>query len=100
LVRVTVAPPLPLPPVPEQLNVKVVVPMIAPVEAVPLVACDPLQPPDAVHAVAFVEFHVSVVAAPLGTLVGLAVIMTVGAGTTVTLAEPPPEPPMPVQVSV
>ena len=52
----------------------------------PLVALVPLQPPVAVHEVALVELHVSVEAAPLATEVGFAVSVTVGAGTTVTVA--------------
>ena len=46
----------------------------------------PLQPPEAVHEVALVELHVSVEAPPLATEVGFAVRVTVGAGTTVTVA--------------
>ena len=46
----------------------------------------PPQPPEAVHEVAFVELQVSVDAVPLATEVGFAVNMTVGAGTTVTVA--------------
>jgi hypothetical protein len=53
---------------------------------VPLVAIVPLQPPVAVHEVALVELHVSVDAAPLATEVGFAIKVTVGAGTTVTVA--------------
>ena len=52
----------------------------------PLVALVPLQPPVAVHEVALVELHVSVEAAPLAIEVGFAVNVTVGAGTTVTVA--------------
>ena len=53
---------------------------IASVLRVPLVAFVPLQPPDAVHEVAFVELHVSVEAAPLAMDVGFAVSVTVAAG--------------------
>jgi hypothetical protein len=67
---------------------------------VPLIALAPLQPPVAVHEAALAELHVNVDAAPLATEVGLAVNVTVGAGTTVmvtvaTLLVPP----TPVQVS-
>jgi hypothetical protein len=66
----------------------------------PLVALVPLQSPEAVHDVAFVELQVSVEAAPLATEVGFAVNVTVGRGPTVTVAVAtllvPPEP---VQVS-
>ena len=41
--------------------------MRAPVLWLPLVALAPLQPPEAVHAVALVELHVSVDAPPLAT---------------------------------
>ena len=45
---------------------------------VPLVAFVPLQLPEAVHAVAFVELHVSVEAAPLATDVGAALSEAAG----------------------
>jgi hypothetical protein len=67
---------------------------------VPLVALLPLQLPDAVHEVAFVELQVNVDAAPLATDVGFAVNVTVGAGTTVTVAVATLlVPPVPVQVN-
>ena len=73
----------------------------APVLAVPLVALTPLQPPDAVHAVAFVVLQVSVDEAPLATLAGLMPRLTVGAGgVTVTVTVWFAEPPGPVQVRV
>jgi hypothetical protein len=60
----------------------------------------PLQPPEAVHEVAWVELHVSVEAEPLVTELGFAVSVTVGRAPTVTVAVAtllvPPEP---VQVS-
>ncbi|MBS0375270.1 MAG: hypothetical protein JSR73_11870 [Proteobacteria bacterium] len=96
----TVAFALPEPPVPVQVSVKVVAAVRFPVLAEPLVAFVPLQPPDAVQVVAFVELQVSVEAPPLATLVGLAVSVTVGAGTTVTVVLALPEPPVPVQLSV
>jgi hypothetical protein len=72
-----------------------------PVLRVPLVASDPLQPPDAEHAVAFVEDQVRVEAAPLATVVGLADRVTVGAAVfTVTVADWAALPPLPVQVRV
>ena len=55
--------------------------MRAPVLWLPLVALAPLQPPVAVHEVAFVELHVSVDAPPLLTEVGAALKDAVGAGT-------------------
>lgn len=75
-----------MPPVPVQINVKLVVAASEPVEVLPLVAWLPLHPPEAVQVVALVELQVSVEAPPIGTLFGLAVRVTVGAGTTVTVA--------------
>ncbi|MBS0375269.1 MAG: hypothetical protein JSR73_11865 [Proteobacteria bacterium] len=70
-----------------------------PVLAEPLVAFDPLQPPEAVHVVAFVELQLRVDAVPLASEVGFAVSVTVGAGTTVTVADcRPVVPPGPVHV--
>ncbi len=69
----------------------------------------PLQPPEAVQEVAFVEDHVIVERAPLATVVGFAEIVTVGAAggggggvedVTVTVAERAVLPPDPVQVRV
>jgi hypothetical protein len=58
----------------------------------------PLQPPEAVQAVAFDELHVSTDEPPLVTMVGVAVIVALGATFTVTLAAVL-VPPAPVQVS-
>jgi hypothetical protein len=66
-------------------SVKVVVAATGPVEAVPLVTWLPAQPPDAVQAVASVELQVRVEEPPLAMLVGVAVNVTVGGGTTVTV---------------
>ena len=72
----------------------------APVLWVPLVPFVPLQPPEAVHEAALVEFHVRIDVPPLTTVVGLADKATVGAGTTVTVVVAAAlEPPAPVQVS-
>ena len=60
----------------------------------------PVQPPAAVQLVAFVELHVNVDELPDGMLLGDADSVTVGAGTTVTLAVCAAEPPVPLQVSV
>jgi hypothetical protein len=57
-----------------------VVALSAAVDTVPLVGSAPLQPPEAVHAVALVELHVSIAVPPDVTLVGLAVMVAVGAG--------------------
>jgi hypothetical protein len=71
-----------------------------PVEAEPLVGSLPLQPPDAVHEVAFVEVHVSVALLPFATVLGLADKLTVGsAWVTDTVADWNALPPAPVQVS-
>ena len=61
----------------------------------------PLQPaPEAVHEVALVELQVRVDAAPLATDVGFAVNVTVGTGTTVTVAAATLlVPPVPLQLS-
>jgi hypothetical protein len=75
-----------IPPAPVQINEYEFVAVSAAVPWVPLVALVPLQPPEAVQEVALVELHVSVEAPPLATEVGFAVNVTVGAGTTLTLA--------------
>ncbi len=64
-------------------------------------ASEPLQPPDAAQEVALVDDHVKVEVAPLATVVGLALSVTVGAGVvTVTVANCAALPPAPVQVRV
>jgi hypothetical protein len=68
------------------------------VDALPLTAREPLQPPLATQAVALLVLQVSVELPPLLTAVGFAVSVTSGATTTVALPEPVP--PVPVQVSV
>jgi hypothetical protein len=50
-----------------------------PVEAVPLIASEPLQPPEAVHVLALVEVHVSVDVVPEPIVEGDAPSDTVGA---------------------
>jgi hypothetical protein len=97
---VTVFESLAVPPVPVQLSVNVVVAESALLVAVPLVAFEPDQPPDAVHDVAFVLVHDSCVVAPLDTLAGDTLRLTVGAPVTVTVFESLAVPPAPVQVSV
>ncbi len=72
-----------------------------PVDWLPLTALLPVQPWEAVQEVAFVEDQVSVEAAPLVTVVGLAASETVGAGeVTDTVADWVALPPVPVQTSV
>jgi hypothetical protein len=93
------------PPAQEQIKVKPVVDVIAPVETPTalLVDCGPLQPPEAVHVVASVLLHVSVDVPPLTILAGVAVSITVGAGAagvTTTVVLEAPEPPGPEQLKV
>jgi hypothetical protein len=77
-----------------------VVVLSAPVVEDPLVARDPCQPPEAVQEVALVEDQVSVVFAPVCTVLGLAARFTVGAAlVTDTVAVCVALPPAPVQVS-
>ena len=76
-----------------------VVAVSADVLAVPAVASAPLQPPEALQEVAFVDDHERAEAAPLFTVLGLAAKATVGAGlVTVTVATCEALPPDPVQV--
>ena len=59
--------------------------MSAPVEALPLVALLPLQPPEAVHDVAWVVLHISAAELPCATLAGLELSETVGFGAELEL---------------
>lgn len=72
-----------VPPVPVQVIAYEVGIAIAPVLSVPLVALVPLQPPEAVHELAFVELQVRVEAAPLLTAVCAALRDAVGRGRLV-----------------
>jgi hypothetical protein len=87
---VTVALALADPSEPVQVIVKLVVAFSAPVELEPFVSLEPLQPPEAAHAVAFVEFQLSVALAPAEMLVGDALKDTVG-GVPDELPPPPPQ---------
>jgi hypothetical protein len=100
-VTLTVADALAVPPAPLQARANVVAAVSAPVLADPVTAFAPLQPPLAVHEVAFVLDQFSMAAAPLVTVAGVAVSVTVGKGlaATVTVAEPVAVPPLPVQLS-
>jgi len=91
-----------VPPAPVQLMVYVTVPVAAGVtDWLPLMALLPDQPPEAVQLVTLVVAHDSVVALPSVTVLGEALKLSVGAGVeTVTVVEPVPVPPGPVQVSV
>jgi hypothetical protein len=81
------------PPAPEHVSTYVGLVVNAPVLCEPDVATDPLQLPEALHEVALVELHVSVLLPPLLTDIGDAESETVGAGVdppptvTVTLSE-------------
>jgi hypothetical protein len=91
-----------VPPGPVQVSEYDVFAVRAPVLWLPLVASVPLQPPEAVHAVALAELHVSVEAPPVATLVGFAVNVAVGAALVVTMTVAVAAglaPPGPVQVS-
>jgi hypothetical protein len=67
----------------------------------PLVGSLPLQPPDALQAVALVDDQDNVDAAPLPTVLGVAVNVTAGAGVvTVTVADCAALPPAPLHVRV
>jgi hypothetical protein len=75
--------------------------VIAPVACEPLLATAPVQAPEAVHAVALVEDQVNVELPPFETLVGLALMETLGGvADVVTVADWDAEPPAPVHVSV
>jgi len=67
-----------VPPVPEQLSVKVLLPDSAPVLSLPLVGLLPLQAPAATQLVASVDDHVSIVEPPASTVVSAALKVTVG----------------------
>jgi hypothetical protein len=88
------------PPVPEQLSVYVPLADRAPVLCVPDVALVPVQLPDAVQLVAFVELQVNVDEPPDAMLLGDALSVTVGACAIVTVAVCDAEPPVPEQLSV
>jgi hypothetical protein len=89
------------PPAPVQVKVNFVVAVRAGVVCEPAVASAPLQPPEAVQAVALVDDHVNAEVAPLLMVVGFAVRVTAGAGAvTDTVADCAALPPLPVQVKV
>jgi hypothetical protein len=89
------------PPAPVQVSVYLVVAASAAVFCEPLVVSAPLQPPEAAQEVALFEDQVNVDVAPLATVLGLALSVTVGAGlVTVTVADCAPLPPGPSQVRV
>ncbi len=67
----------------------------------PLIALPPDQAPEAVQEVALVDVQVKVELPPLATVLGLALMPTVGVrcGLTVTVVDCAALPPLPVQVS-
>jgi hypothetical protein len=85
-VAIVLAPPAPL-----QINENDVVAVRAPVLCVPLAVFVPVQPPEAVHAVALVELQVRFDEAPLFTLVGIALIVALGVIGSVELLLLPPQ---------
>jgi hypothetical protein len=87
-----------LPPAPVHMSENTVEPVRGALVYVPLAACAPVQEPEAVHAVALVEFHVSVVVPPGAMLTGFAARVAVGTMLTVTDAAGL-VPPAPAQVS-
>ena len=71
-----------------------------PLDCDPLVGLLPDQAPDAVHAVAFAALHRSVELVPLAMVLGVALMLTVGAvDFTDTVADCVALPPLPVQVN-
>lgn len=71
-----------------------------PVDCEPLIDLAPDQPPEAEQDVALVAFHVSVELVPDATVLGVALILTVGAADlTETVADCVALPPPPVQVN-
>jgi len=90
-----------VPPAPVQVKVYFVAAVSAAVLCEPLSASVPLQPPEALHEVALLEDQVSFDAAPLATVLGVALRVTEGADVvTVTVADCVALPPAPLQVRV
>jgi hypothetical protein len=76
------------PPLPEQVSVNFVVVVRAAVVCEPVLAIEPVQPPEAVHEVALVDDQTKDDVAPLFTVTGFAVMVTVGAAlVTDTVAD-------------
>jgi hypothetical protein len=93
-----------VPPGPLHVNSNSVVLLIASVVSVPLVATEPIHPPELVQLVAPLLLQVSTALEPGATVVGLAEIETNGgcdaALCTVTLTDCDVEPPVPEQLNV
>jgi hypothetical protein len=89
------------PPAPVQVRVNFVVALSAGVVCEPAVASEPLQPPEAVQAVASVDDQVNADVAPLLIVAGVAVRVTAGAGVVKdTVTDCAALPPLPLQVIV
>jgi hypothetical protein len=84
---VTVADCETLPPTPEQMSVNVLVLVNGPTDWLPPVTLAPDHAPDAVQLSALVDDQESVELAPLAMVCGVAVIVSVGAAATVTVAD-------------
>ena len=74
-----------VPAAPLQVSVNVVVELSGPVLALPLVGSPPDQPPEAVQLLALLDDQLNVADAPLLTLGGFALRLTVGLATADTL---------------
>jgi hypothetical protein len=71
------------------------------VDCWPLIGLTPDQAPEAVHEVAFAALQLSVELVPLATVLGVALMLTVGAvDFTETVADCVALPPAPVQVKL
>jgi hypothetical protein len=94
-----------VPPVPLHVSSNSVVLLIASVDSEPLVATDPIQPPEAVQLVASLLLQVRTALAPGATVVGLAVSDTSGGveatvtPVTATVTDSDVAPPVPEQLS-
>lgn len=89
------------PPAPVQVRVYFVVAVSAGVGCEPAVASGPLQPPEAVQAVALLDDQVNADVAPLLIVAGFAVSVTLGAGVVIdTIADCAALPPVPLHVRV
>lgn len=91
---------LAVPPVPVQVSTYVRVAVSAPVDSEPLVPRAPVQPFDALQAVALVLDQVRVELPPLATVDGVADRLTVGGPVTATVSDLVVVPPGPVQTRV
>jgi hypothetical protein len=90
-----------VPPRPEQARVYVASAARTPVDCVPLTGLLPDQAPEATHDVAFTAFHLSVELVPLAIVLGVAVMLIVGAvDFTEMVTDWVALPPAPVQVRV